>query len=151
METQTLKRFGELPRRSEVQIVRGGVIFRKSAGGPRQTADRQVETRRAILALVESVWRKCQNLRRIGGVAQCQRRGAVDFHVSAAAFLVVKFAVVTESGEHQTVTYPGNRFGIVGQPGNGADRSGQEQKPVRVSKIALGQKLRKERRHHDAG
>ena len=62
----------------------------------------------------------------------------VDLGISPAALLVVESARVADAGQHQPMANASDIFAIARQPGDGPDRSGNKQKPIRVAKIASG-------------
>ena len=134
------------------EIVGRSVILRKgSPNAPHQAADREIEARRAVLPLVIAVGRELQNLRRFAAVAQNMRRRPVNLGISPAALLVMESARVSDAGQHQSVADAPARFAVSREPGDGADRSGNKQKPIRVAKIPSGQKLRQKGGHGQPG
>ena len=97
-----------------------------------QAAHGQIEAGRAVLALVVAVGRELRD-RRARRVAQDVRGRPVDLGVPAAALLVREAAAVAEAGEDEAVADPAHGRFVARQPGDRADRPGDEQEPVRVA------------------
>src|SRR5271168_3363104 len=112
-------------RMDEVKVVGRSVIFGKTTpGSPHQTADGKIETRRTILPLVITVGREFQNRGGFVLLAQDVSGHPVDFRLSSAAFLIMKWAIVTKTCKHQTVPDTSGRLLISSEPRDGADCAG---------------------------
>ena len=117
--------------RDPVERVRRGVVAVELAvRRAHQRADRQVEPRRAELALVAAPRLPVEHPVRLAGVAQHGRDGTVDVGVAAPAALVRQAAVVADAGDGQPVHDPVQRVPVAraatsaGRSCRGRTRSG---------------------------
>src|SRR5580693_4651955 len=99
----------------------------------RKASHGQIESRGAELPFVVTVRREIQKLMIVGSVLQHVSGGPVDFGIASPAPFIVKFAAITETGEHQPVADARDLLFVQRQPGDGSDGSGNEQEPVGVS------------------
>src|SRR5262249_10684576 len=124
-------RTGQRLRANETQVVGRGMVLREATvRGPAYAADRKVEARRAVLPLVVAVRREIVDLEAFQAVAQREHGGAVHLGVAAPGALVVDLARIADARHDQPVPDPSRPALVDGQPGDRADRPGDEQKAV---------------------
>src|SRR5690606_18549284 len=116
-----------------------------------ETTDREIETRRAVLALVVTVGFEVLHRVCVAAVAQYVLGGTVDVRVAAAAAFVREATAVADAGDDQPMPYARRRRFVAGEPDDGADRPGDEQEPVCVARPAPGDFRRERRGERDAG
>src|ERR1700730_10768550 len=95
-------------------------------GCPHKAADRQVEAERAILPLVVPV--RDERRDAVGNliVTQHMLDDAVDRSVPAASLFVGHAACIAETGKYEAVDDASDLVLVAGEPGQGADRTGDE-------------------------
>src|SRR5438309_3912733 len=132
------ERIGQRLGRHKSQIVGGRVILRKLAPhASHQTADGEVEPRRAELPLIIPVGGELTNLVRDVTVPENVRDGAVDLGVATAALLVMKTARVADAGQHESVLDAGELTLVAREPTDRTNRSWNEEEPVRIASWSL--------------
>ncbi len=93
---------------------------------PHQTAYRQIEAGRAVLALIVAVGREVQQGRRQRRMLEDMRDRTVDLGVAPAALLVGRTAAVADAGQYQPMLYSRRVLLVAGEPCDGADRARRE-------------------------
>src|SRR6266446_2251753 len=98
------------------------MIFRKaSPHAAHQAANRKIETRRTVLALIVAGWGEIQDFHGFTLVPQHVLGDSVDLRVALAALLVMKPSRVSDAGQNQAVVNAGRAFTVSRQPGDGSD------------------------------
>src|SRR5205823_9410025 len=113
------QRLREFFGRNKVQIVRRSVILRKcSPNAAHQAADRKIETRRAVLPLVVSIWRKRQDFRRLALVTEDMCDCPINLGISAPTLFVVKRSAISNATQDKTVADAADVLAVPREPRN---------------------------------
>src|ERR1700722_14268364 len=136
------KRFRQLRRLNELQVIRGSVILRKGRPNtPHQAPDRQVKSRRAVLPLIVAIRRKLENLMCFDFMFQDVHHRMVDLGISTPAFFVMKSALIPDAGQHQAVVDASGPIAIPRQPGNRSNRPRYEQEAIGIMQFLAGENV----------
>src|SRR6185437_9633309 len=111
-----------------------------------KAANRKIEARRAVLALVISVRLKESYAVVRRGLAQHMRDDLVDGRVPSAALLVRHRPRIPEAGEDKTVSNSRRQILVPTEPGQRANGAGYEEKPVAVARRKRADVAREHRR-----
>src|SRR3989338_1101524 len=118
------------------------MILRKfSMLAAHKTTHRQIETRRAILALIVTVREKIDHVIVRSGLPQNMHKRAVYLRVASAASLVSRTIFIPHAGQNEPML---NKFCtrfVAGKPCNRTDRAGNKKKAVRVMKVLIFRKI----------
>src|SRR6267142_1040825 len=128
-------RQGQVIGRDEIEIVsRRVVLGNLSELAALEEPHRQVEPRRAILALIVAVWRKIKNRRRQPGVTNGVDNRPIYRGTATSAFLVGWAAAVSDHGNDQPMLDALAVLLIAREPCNRTDRTWCKQESVTVSR-----------------
>src|SRR6516165_1695567 len=105
-----------------------------AVGRAHQATDWKIKAGRTILPLVIPVGNERSDAMGNLLMMEHMRDDAVDCGVAAAALLVGHAASITEAGEHQAVGNALELVLVVGQPSQRADRAGNEQKAIAITR-----------------
>ena len=143
---------GKAFRTHKGEVISGCMILGIApVGRSHETADRQVETGRAVLPLIVTVWGKIHDFIILTGMLQDMGDCPIYVRVSPAALLVGGFSRITHAGRHQTVLYFVDPFFIQAEPCNGTDRSGNKKKSVGIAPWTCTQMFGQKSYHRHAG
>src|SRR5712671_1205992 len=79
------------------------------------------------------------------------RRGSIDLSVTSSASLIGKPAPISQAREHQSMPDPLSLLLVGRQPGDRADRTGDEYKAIGVAARSVAQQLRQGHRDRHTG
>src|SRR5262249_42122029 len=121
------ERIGKVFWPDEVQIIRRSVVLGKfSMRRTRQASHRQIDTRRAILALVMPVRIKFTNLMVIPRLLGDVEARTVVFGIAPPALLVSKLTRVSQVDEDEPMFDSSDLILVAPKPSDRADGSGNE-------------------------
>ena len=117
----------------------------------RERADREIETRRAILPLVVAVRSEVAQAVLLAALGQHVDRGAIDLGIAAAASLVSQHPGVADASGDQAVRDARRLLLVQCQPGDRTDGPGHEEKPVGVARRGAREQARQRGAEDHAG
>src|SRR4029077_15959364 len=97
------------------------VLGKTSVRRPSQAADREVESRGAVLPFVIAVGREVADLEALWAVAGRGAGAAVDLGVAKARPLVVELSAIADARHHEAVPDPRYLGLVKSQPGDRTD------------------------------
>jgi hypothetical protein len=99
-----LERIRQKLRLDEIQVVRAGMILGKRAVlRTHETADRKIESGRAVLPFVVAVGKKVDDAMRRTVLLQDVLHGAINFGIAAPGLLVSDRAGIAEARQYESV------------------------------------------------
>src|SRR5262245_10580062 len=101
--------------------------------GPHETAHRKIKSRGTELAFVVTFGTEIQYFMALMCMLHHISDNPIYLSITTTASFVGKITRVPDTRYHQPMLYVRHLVLISGEPGNGADRSRYEKKPVRIS------------------